>query len=67
MLDRALAEDKDVMLAVKVLTADALQELKLTSASSGTDEPQPPSREAWLSGQGYRTGGTRSSVGEMGR
>jgi hypothetical protein len=50
-----------------MLAADALQELKLTSAPSGTDEPQPPSREAWLSSQSYRTGGTGSSVGEMGR
>lgn len=50
-----------------MLTADALQELRLTSAPSGTDEPQPPSREAWLSGESYRAGGTGSSVREMGR
>jgi hypothetical protein len=50
-----------------MLTADTVQELKLTSASSGTDESQPPSREAWLSGQGHRFGATRGSVDEMGR
>lgn len=70
-LDRALAADKDVILAVKVYSRafiiDALQWLKLTPASSGIDEWQPPPGEAWVSGQGYRAWGSRRPLSQMGR